>query len=357
MTDNFIPTQENKDLMAKALELGLQGKHDEAEQLYINAGFEHPGRTFNLGWHAIRHGKLKEGFQMMDAGRFINCYGLPAIQGKIWRNEPLQDKVVTFRCEGGYGDQVMFLRFARDLQAMGARVVVACAKEIAPLFSLNGFTCIDNEFAHGIMHDYWIPAMSSAHMLDYEYPKLKEASLKPYLKAGTREIYVEDKSLLKVGIRWSGRPEFEHEQHRRFDPSKMFDLRHIPGVALYALQRDDNTIDGLPFADMRPAMKTWVDTAEIVNSLDLVITSCTSIAHLAGALGKEVWVIVPALPYYCWAIPGDKTDWYPTARLFRQKTYGNWDDPLNEIHAALEEKVKLQKPEILRIENVAVLSD
>ena len=98
-------------------------------------------------------------------------------------------------------------------------------------------------------------------------------------------------------------------------------------------------VDGLPFADLRDRMKTWEDSASIIQGLDLVITSCTSIAHLSAALGKETWVIVPVLPYYTWAIPGETSGWYNSVRLFRQEKYGAWDAPLQKIEAALLQKI------------------
>jgi len=148
---------------------------------------------------------------------------------------------------------------------------------------------------------------------------------------------------MRVGLRWAGSPEFEHQQHRVFDPAPLFDLHKLPGVTLYSLQRDDNLVDGLPFADLRDQIKTWEDTASIVAGLDLVITSCTSIAHLAAALGIETWVIVPVLPYYVWAVPGERSDWYDSVRLFRQTTYGDWSAPLIAVSQALKEHLALKE--------------
>ena len=89
---------------------------------------------------------------------------------------------------------------------------------------------------------------------------------------------------------------------------------------------------------MKDDMKTWQDTAEIIKGLDLVITSCTSIAHLAGALGVETWVVVPILPYYTWVLPGDTTPWYDSVRIFRQEKYGEWSQPFEKIKIELIKK-------------------
>lgn len=293
---------------------------------------------FNLGWHEMRHGRLNKGLSMMDAGRFINVFGLPRIPGQIWRDEDLTNKTLLFRCENGLGDQIMNFRFAKDFVEKGARVVISCAPELMPLFARHGYICIDNGATPYVHYDYWVPAMSAAHILGYDSDNFPG---KPYLTAQPKSLYAKGQTL-KVGIRWAGNPKFEHEQHRKFDPQPLIDLHEMPQVTLYSLQRDEDLIDGLPFADLRDQMKTFEDTASILQGLDLVITSCTSVAHLSAALGKETWVLVPVMPYYAWAAPGDKSVWYDSVRLFRQAEYGKWDAPMKQIREALEQKVALR---------------
>jgi hypothetical protein len=231
----------------------------------------------------------------------------------------------------------MNFRFAKDFQDKGARVVVSCEPALMPLFSRHGFVCIDSGAALYLQYDYWVPAMSVAHILGYDTDTFPS---QPYLTAEPKKLYSKP-GTLKVGIRWAGNPQFEHEQHRRFDPQPLFDLNELHGVTLYSLQRDENLVDGLPFADLRDQMKTFEDTASIIQGLDLVITSCTSIAHLSAALGKETWIIVPIMPYYAWAYPGDKSVWYDSVKLFRQEVYGNWDAPLAAVREKLEDRLAL----------------
>jgi len=322
-----------------ALQAAINGRPDISEDILRSQPEQDDARVvFNLGWHEMRHGNLQKGLQMMDAGRFINVFGLPRIPGEIWRDQDLTNKTLLFRCENGLGDQIMNFRFAKDFQDKGARVVISCHPALMALFARHGYVCIDNGATPYIHYDYWVPSMSAAHILGYDTDTFPS---QPYLDAAPAQLYSKPNTL-KVGIRWAGNPQFEHEQHRRFDPQPLIDLHELPGVTLYSLQRDDNLIDGLPFADLRDQMKTFDDTASIIQGLDLVITSCTSIAHLSAALGKETWVIVPVLPYYAWAVPGEKSVWYETVKLFRQETYGNWDAPLNEVRQTLENKLKVE---------------
>jgi len=323
-----------------ALAAAINGKRDVSEKILREYPDQNDPRViFNLGWYEITHGNLKKGMQMLDAGRFINVYGSSALPGKIWRDESLVNKTLLFRNEGGLGDEIINFRFAKDFEKLGARVVVSCAKSLMPLFSDNNFVCVNDTQNQAVHYDYWMPAMSAAHVLGYEQ---KDISGKPYLKANPRSLYSKP-GTLKIGIRWAGNPKFEHEQHRKFDPQPLIDLHKLDGVTLYSLQRDEDLIDNLPFTDLRGQLNSWTDTAEILSGLDLVITSCTSVAHCSAALGIETWVIVPVLPYYIWAVPGERSAWYDSVRLFRQVEYGNWDKPLTDIRLALEERLKIKK--------------
>jgi len=321
-----------------ALQSSINGHPDIAEGIlraYYKDNPDDPRVIFNLGWYEMTHGNLKTGLQMMDAGRHINVFGSPRIPGEIWRDQDLTNKTLLFRSEGGLGDEIINFRFAKDFAAKGARVVVSCSEALMPLFSRHGFVCVRNEAVLGVHYDYWVPGMSAGHVLGYDQDTMPGRS---YLSASPRNLYSKPNTL-KVGIKWAGSPKFEHEQHRKFDPTSLIDLHKTPGVTFYSLQRDEDLIDNLPFADLKNDLKTWEDTASIIAGLDLVITSCTSVAHCAAALGKETWVIVPVLPYYVWAFPGNTSVWYDSVTLFRQEVYGNWDAPIAKIQIALEQFV------------------
>ena len=106
----------------------------------------------------------------------------------------------------------------------------------------------------------------------------------------------------------------------------------------YSLQKD-NDIQELPdgISDLKHLLLSWEDTAACIQNLDLVITSCTSIAHLSAAMGKPTWVIVPILPYHVWAYGDEHSPWYQkTTRVFRQKTFGKWDEPFAEVREQLK---------------------
>ena len=98
----------------------------------------------------------------------------------------------------------------------------------------------------------------------------------------------------------------------------------------------------MPFENLEPKLKNWEDTAAYLKAMDIVITSCTSVAHMSAALGVETWVITPVLPYYLWAVPGNKSAWYNSVTLFRQEKYGDWSAPLDAVKQALEQRVTVE---------------
>lgn len=325
------------ELLDQALQFAINGDPDKSEELLRSAPDDDPRVLFNLGWHDMRHGHLLRGFHGMNVGRFIKVFGSPVIPGPIWRDQPLEGKTLLFRSEGGFGDEIANFRFAQEFKDKGAQVVVSGHPSLLPIFSRHGFPCVTTAAVEqgGVYYDYWVPAMSAAYVLEHQFDTL---SGKPYLTAEPTPL-AKKPNTIKVGLRWSGNPQFEHEQHRRFDPQLMINLHKTDGITCFSFQRDQDLQD-VPFEDLSPELKTWENTASHLMAMDLVITSCTSIAHMAGALGVETWVVVPVLPYYTWAVPGEKSAWYDSVTLFRQTKYGQWDDVFEKIQSRLEERLK-----------------
>ena len=244
-----------------ALSHAINGQPEISEKILREQSQDDLRVLFNLGWHEMRNRNMLKAFEHLNYGRFINTFGLPALPGKIWKDEPLENKTLLFRCEGGFGDQILNFRFAKRFEEMGARVLVSCASELKPLFSRHGFICVDNEVIMCAHYDYWVPAMSAAYVLGMEYDDLDGSAF--IIPSEPRNLFSKSNHL-KVGIRWSGSPEFEDEQHRRFPPELMIGLHDIPNTTFYSLQRDENLVDGLPFGDMREQMKSWDETANII---------------------------------------------------------------------------------------------
>ena len=202
---------------------------------------------------------------------------------------------------------------------MGNEVIVACSIGLIEIFS-EQFICVDSDYPlDGVYHDFYFPAMSAPLTLRYEYKDVKGES---YIDRTANPIKG------RAGIRWSGLPQFEHQQHRLFPHELMFST--VRDLDCVSLQRDEGAEfrpEWMPQADV----SDWTATRKSISECELVITSCTAVAHLAGAMGVKTWIIVPVLPYYLWALKGNKTPYYDSVTLFRQEKYGWWEAPFVKI--------------------------
>lgn len=323
---------------------GLQGKIPESFEVCEKACEVFPNNDrvlYNRGWHQMLQGDLLGGFILMNRGRNVGLWGNEHIgsQMPIWNGENLDGKYVLFNCEAGFGDEITFVRFAMDMAKLGAKVTVACSSGLVSLFSrIKEFSSIiRSEAVLGVYHNYWIPSMLAPVILRTQFEDL---SGKPYIIPDQKYVDKFNKIIrsdkLKVGIRWLGR-DGEDYKNRVFDRELMFNSVSQDHVQLYSLQKD-HSYDKLPkhIIDLEILLDTWEDTAGAIANLDLVISSCTSVAHLAAAMGKPTWVIVPIMMYYIWTYPGEKSPWYDSVTLFRQEKYGEWEQPFNKIKERLK---------------------
>lgn len=352
------------------LKLQLEGKHKEAraisdklenigpEKILDNKGqntqdiwFRH---SFNRGWFLINDGDYQNGCQLLEHGRYINVYGSPPLKtdAPIFNPEKssIEGKSIIVSLEGGFGDEIIHARFATSFKKQGAKAVyVAAAPELVSVFErIEGVDkVILRNQAHTVPHDYWVPGFSAGWVAGHTFEDFPND---PYLTPRPESVEVWKTMInsekIKVGIRWAGNPKFEHQQFRKFPENFITNLAKYPELQVYSLQRDHNLIQ-LPegVMDLQHFLLSWEDTMAAIANLDIVITSCTSIAHLAAAMGKETWVLVPILPYHTWT-PGspesNTSPYYKCVKLFRQKNPKNWNEPFQELYAALEEKFGLE---------------
>lgn len=331
----------------------IRGRFDEGWNLSEKLEIQDPDNVrhqFNRAWFLLNQGKFQEGSRLLEGGRFIQVYGNPQLPTKkpIWNNEPLQGKTVVLGLEGGLGDQIIHARFVKSFADRGATAVLLCEEPLVSIMKRvpGASKVITLDQLQFTSHDFWIPGFSSGWVLGYDYSTLPNNvylfSNQDYV-AKWKTIIKSDK--FKVGIRWSGNPKFEHQQFRIFPPEKLINLAKYSDIQFYSLQRDNDLIE-LPdtIIDLNDKLESWEDTAAAIENLDLVITSCTSIAHLSAAMGKPTWILIPVLPYHVWAYGDSTSPWYqPQTRLFRQTEFGNWNHPFDQIEISLIQKFNLKK--------------
>ena len=354
------------------LQLQLEGRHEEARELSDKLEKIGPqeildpkGKNtqdiwmrhcFNRGWFMMQDGDYQKGCQLLENGRFLNVYGSPPLQTQAPIYNPkvhdIKGKSIIVSLEGGFGDEIIHARFATTYKTMGAeKVYVAAAPELVSLFSrIPGVDkVILRNQSHTVSHDYWVPGFSSGWVAGHTF---EDFANDPYIFGRPESIEIWKTMITakektpKIRLRWAGNPKFEHQQFRRFPVDFITNLnKYKDELALFSFQRDHNVIQ-LPegINDLQYFLLSWEDTTAAIQNLDLLITSCTSLAHLAGAMGKETWVIVPCLPYHTWTYKSPESTsspYYKNVRIFRQKTYGKWNDVFQELYKALEEKFEL----------------
>lgn len=286
--------------------------------------------AYNRGWYMLRQGQIQKGYQLMDRGRSVGVFGnaAPEVPTPMWDGK--SRGIVLLNLEGGLGDQIHQVRYAKDIAARGCKVIVACTGQLASLFvGVEGVSSvIQHEAVFGIYHDFWVAGMSAVVPLGFE---LEDISGKAYLP---KPVTIKGHKR-RIGLRWQGGVRFEHEHHKRFPYELMFDAVKDADAEFISLQRDEGA-EECPYWVKQVPLNSWEDTRAAVASCDLVISACTSVSHLAGAMGINTWVITPVMPYFLYALDGEKTPYYDSFTLFRQETFGDWIAPFENIKERLD---------------------
>lgn len=318
------------------LTAGLRGDFAEGWRISEEIQANDPKNNraaFNRGWYLLQQGKIQEGYRLLERGRLEGVFGdkRPDAPTNPWDGKT--KGTVLLILEGGLGDQIHQVRYAKDIADRGCKVVISCSGALCSTLSqVKGVSAVVQHGAeYGVYHDFWVAGMSAVVPLSLELPDL---SGKPYIDKPA----IPHSAKKRIGLRWRGNPRFEHEQHRHFPPQLLFGAVKDMDAEFISLQRDEG-------ADARPSwvkevpLNSWEDTRNAIASCDLVISSCTSVSHLAGAMGVETWVVLPILPYYLYALDGEKTPYYDSFTLFRQEQFGDWRAPFKKIHARLQKSV------------------
>ena len=293
--------------------------------------------AFNRGWYLLRQGEIQEGYQLMDRGRIAGVFGNspPNSPASPWDGK--SKGVVLLNLEGGLGDQIHQVRYAKHIAARGCKVIVACTGPLVTLFTdVEGVSAVvQHDCCQGVYHDFYVQGMSAVVPLGFELEDL------------TGEAYITKPKTIKgfrkrIGLRWQGQSAFEHEHHKKFPYQLMFDAVKDVDAEFISLQRDEGA-EACPNWVKQVPLDSWEDTRQATASCDLVISSCTSVSHLAAAMGVETWVVTPVMPYFFYAQEGDTCPYYDTMKLLRQESFGDWEAPFARIKERLSEKKTLRR--------------
>ena len=263
-----------------------------------------------------------------------------------WKGDALDGRRLLISAEQGYGDMIQFARFVPLVAAQGGTVVFEVPAELLPLFAPFAdsvtLTATEDGPVDGV--DCHIHLMSLARILGVTANTVPAAA--PYIAAPPARVAawreaMQDDGGLRIGIAWAGRPSYPQDAQRSMDCAHLGPLAALDGLSLYSLQKDRTT---RPITDELAASLTddfsrlpndFAETAAIIENLDLIITVDSAIGHIAGALGKLVWVLLSFAADWRWMREHADTPWYPAMRLFRQDAAGDWAGVMARVCEAL----------------------
>ena len=327
------------------LYLTAQGKFEESKEILKPLADHIPQAAFNYGWFLLGDGELQEGYKYIREGAKLKVWGHEWLlkekydidENQRWNGETVD--IIAYYLEGGMGDEMIFVRYAEQFQKYCKEVKIFCTASLKKLLEDCGYK---NLYLHeDIVRTKWnkfVPAMSAPYFLGLTEP-CENVSF-PYLKKEPNPVQEMQEiagNKKKIIIRWKGNPQFEHDQFRSIPIEKLLGLEKFG--QLFSIQIEDSDLPkNANVWDLSHLISSWSDTYDIFAESDLVITSCTATAHLAGAMGAQVIVLPPLVPYITWA--SNTMHWYPdNVVVLRQMEYNNWDKTIEELYKIVEHEL------------------
>jgi Flp pilus assembly protein TadD len=327
--------------------LKKQGKFGEAidehlKSISLNPGG--PGAHLDLGLLYLLMGDLRRGWIESEWRWKIvqSSVPQPAFDEKMWAGEELNGQRIFLHHDGGFGDTIQFLRYVPLVVARGGKVLLGVPRELVTLLqNYPGVTELIPSQEEIPEFDVHRPLASLPRIFDttvetvpaqvpYLYPARELVEFWKNRLAGNRN--------LKVGLVWAGRPDYANDHNRSMALAQLAPLGDVPGVTFYSLQKgaaaEQKALgppEGMNLVNLSPQLTDFLQTAAVLANLDLVITVDTSVAHVAGALGRPVWVFLPWVCDWRWMLDREDSPWYPTMRLFRQPAWRDWETPIRRV--------------------------
>jgi len=317
------------------------GDYSRARALYeagLQRGYRELSATLNLSLIELAAGKFETGWLHGLARAEIPTYHRLALPDSIprWTGQPADGKTMIVSSEQGLGDMIQFLRFIPDLERLGAKVVFAAYADIVALLRNDPRASTTEVKPLAIEEvDYYTLLLDLPYLLGIKSPADIPCSI-PYLYANSEKSLGWRDQLaafpgIKIGLAWAGNPDFDGDHYRSASINVFAPLSGLPGVTFVGLQKGAGAKEalcppeGLPYVWIGDQFATFEDTAAAIDNLDLVISTDTSMVHLAAALGKPVWLLLSRRsPDFRWIEFGNGNAWYPNVRTFRQESDDDW---------------------------------
>jgi hypothetical protein len=290
---------------------------------------------WNLATAALFAGDLPRGFAEYEWRKRHDRYRRDFIDllGPIWDGSDPTGRTIMVHAEQGLGDTVQFSRYLPLIAQAGGLPILACEPSLIPLLTTIGATRIVSKFEPLPRYDAWIDQMSLPHVFGttLETIPFPEAYLKtgPVLVAAHRALLPPTRC---IGLAWAGNKQHRNDRRRTPPEDAFAPLLALPNCHFVSLI-PHRTIPGVALPERK--LTDYAETAALIEALDLTITVDTSIAHVAGALGRPAWVLLPSAPDWRWLLNRSDTPWYRSLRLFRQPSPGDWASVIASVVTAL----------------------
>ena len=308
---------------------------------------QHPDANFNDALTRLCVGDFREGWKRYEYrwDRKKSPARRPNYPRPMWRGDKnLQGKTIFLPAEQGHGDAIQFVRYAPLLAGLGAKVLVGVHRPLAALMaSVPGVSQVIGDGEAIPDFDLYCPLLSLPLAFETELATIPSSV--PYIQADQARVAkwqgrVPQNGRLRIGICWAGGSLHLNDRNRSIPLERFAALLSVPGVDFVSLQKEVTETQSAILRDhgvaqLGPEFDDFADTAAVLAMLDLVIAVDTSVAHLAGAMGKAIGLLVPFAPDFRWMLDRTDSPWYPTMRLFRQSAIGDWDTPLARIRNEL----------------------
>ena len=308
----------------------------------------------NLAIALLLSGQLLEGFEEYEWRNRVSSP--PSFDSPLWDGTVDPNGTLLVYTEQGLGDTLQFIRFVPFIAAQGMRVIVQCPPALENLLQgVEGVSMTYRQDEELPPHSAHVSLMSLPHLFQVHLGKVP-ANV-PYITTpfskivAWRDVLTPFRDTICIGLRWAGNPDNTQDRGRSI-PLELFEvLADIPNVIWVSLQanplseEERLSAEKLGLKDFSDRLVDFTDTAALVEQLDLVISVDTAVLHLAGALGRPAWGLLKASPHWPWLLERDDSPWYPSARLFRQQTSGNWKAVVDQMAALLHDVMQTVREE------------
>ncbi|HAO21436.1 MAG TPA: hypothetical protein DCQ37_13785, partial [Desulfobacteraceae bacterium] len=389
-TNSPINPNASEECNLQGIELGRQGKMPEAAQYFQKAISLNPGNITaysNLGVILAHYAQFDQARQCFaqaialdpnNAVALTNDALILLLQGQfaegwkkyeyrpclknggglknLWNGSPVPNQVLLVIHEQGSGDTIQFIRYLPIIRELCGKLIFLCPPSLKPL--MNGFPGIDvliDNIGDGVECHASIELLSLPGIVNTA-PETIPANV-PYLSAPAEKAEFWKKAMatdkLNVGLAWAGNPRNAVDWKRSLHLNDFAPLIHS-GIVFHSLQVGDRSEEadqppeGMRFENPAKHIADFSDTAGIIENLDLIIAVDTAVAHLSGAMGKPLWILLPLSPDWRWMLNREDSPWYPTARLFRQSQPDNWAEVILRVAGELNQLIQNRAAELCR---------